>query len=93
MVMQEFKDQQVCVIGLGYVGLTLAVVMADVGFQVLGVEIRDEVCNALASGKAHFSEPGLEQRLFCEVAHHLGVVTSHLRELVSELLEPRRRPQ
>ena len=63
MVMQEFKDQQVCVIGLGYVGLTLAVVMADVGFQVLGVEIRDEVCNALASGMAHFSEPGLEQRL------------------------------
>ena len=63
LVMQEFKDQQVCVIGLGYVGLTLAVVMADVGFQVLGVEIRDEVCNALASGMPHFNEPGLEQRL------------------------------
>ncbi len=43
MVPAEFPDRTVCVIGLGYVGLTLAVVMARVGFEVRGVEIRDEV--------------------------------------------------
>jgi UDP-N-acetyl-D-mannosaminuronic acid dehydrogenase len=63
IAMHYHKDQQVCVLGLGYVGLTLAVAMADVGFQVLGVEIRDEVCDALANGQAHFHEPGLEERL------------------------------
>ena len=33
-------DYDVAVIGLGYVGLTLAVALADTGFRVLGVEKR-----------------------------------------------------
>lgn len=59
----SFQDKQVCVLGLGYVGLTLAVAMADIGFQVLGVEIRDEVLGLLNKGEAHFHEPGLKERL------------------------------
>lgn len=58
-----FQDKNVCVLGLGYVGLTLAVAMADVGFNVLGVEIRDEVLTLLNKGEAHFHEPGLQERL------------------------------
>jgi len=61
--MENFRDQRVCILGLGYVGLTLGVVMADVGFQVLGVEVRDVVLDALAKGEAHFHEPGLDERL------------------------------
>lgn len=61
--MENFKDKRVCVLGLGYVGLTLAVAMADVGFHVLGVEIRDSVIKGLEQGMAHFHEPGLEDRL------------------------------
>jgi nucleotide sugar dehydrogenase len=61
--MENFNDRRVCVIGLGYVGLTLAVAMADVGFEVLGVEIRDEVLDSLNIGHAHFDEPGLDERL------------------------------
>jgi nucleotide sugar dehydrogenase len=34
--------------------------MADVGFKVVGVEIRDDVLAKLRSGKAHFYEPGLD---------------------------------
>ncbi len=49
--------------GLGYVGLTLAVVMAEVGFNVLGVEIRPEVVDGLRRGTPHFYEPGLEHKL------------------------------
>lgn len=60
---ENFKDRRVCVLGLGYVGLTLAVAMADVGFQVLGIEIRDEVRDALTNGHAHFHEPGLDEKL------------------------------
>jgi nucleotide sugar dehydrogenase len=45
------------------VGLTLAVVMAEVGFDVQGVEIRDDVVRDLARGKPHFHEPGLAGRL------------------------------
>ncbi len=46
----EFPDRRVCVMGLGYVGLTLAATMADVGFDVLGVEIRKDVVDRLTRG-------------------------------------------
>jgi UDP-N-acetyl-D-mannosaminuronic acid dehydrogenase len=57
------RDRKICIMGLGYVGLTLAVVMAEVGFDVQGVEIRDDVVRDLARGKPHFHEPGLAGRL------------------------------
>lgn len=59
----QARDHSVCVLGLGYVGLTLAVAMADVGFRVLGVEIRQQVLDLLGRGEPHFHEPGLEERL------------------------------
>lgn len=57
------RDPAVCIIGLGYVGLTLAAVMADVGFEVWGVERRSEVVQALNAGEAHFFERGLSALL------------------------------
>jgi nucleotide sugar dehydrogenase len=62
-VMEQFKDRQVCVLGMGYVGLTLGVAMANVGFKVIGIEVRDEVLGLLKKGQAHFHEPGLDERL------------------------------
>ena len=61
--MNNFRDRDVCILGLGYVGLTLAVVMADVGFRVTGVEIRQDICDLVKQGHAHFHEPGLEEKL------------------------------
>ncbi|MFC1515422.1 nucleotide sugar dehydrogenase [Thermodesulfobacteriota bacterium] len=58
-----FKDKNICILGLGYVGLTLATVMAETGFNVNGIEIRDDVLELLNQGKPHFFEPGLEERL------------------------------
>jgi UDP-N-acetyl-D-mannosaminuronic acid dehydrogenase len=58
-----FGDRNVCILGLGYVGLTLAVVMAEVGFTVQGVEIREDIVNQVAQGTPHFHEPGLAGRL------------------------------
>ena len=49
--------------GLGYVGLTLAVAMAEAGFKVTGVEIREEVVAGLKHGVAHFFEPTLDEKL------------------------------
>lgn len=59
----EHRDRTICVLGLGFVGLTLAAVMTDVGFDVIGVEIRPEVRELLSSGAAHFHEPGLNENV------------------------------
>lgn len=51
------------VIGLGYVGLTLATVLAEVGNRVMGVERRKDVVDLTNSGTPHFSETGLTEAL------------------------------
>ena len=47
-VTHDFGDRNVCIIGLGYVGLTLAVSMAEVGFKVWGVEKLKDVVTQLS---------------------------------------------
>lgn len=53
----------VCVLGLGYVGLTLAAVMADVGYKVIGVDRNEALVEDVKAGKPHFHEKGLEELL------------------------------
>jgi len=55
-------------VGMGYVGLTLAVAMAEVGFRVHGVEINPETVDSICAGRAPFKEAGLDQRLSPQVA-------------------------
>jgi len=57
------EDKKICVIGLGYVGLTLAVTFAKLGFKVTGIEINKKVLNSLKKNKPHFYEPGLKESL------------------------------
>ena len=56
-------DKEIVIVGLGYVGLTLAAFMADRGFRVHGAEIRENVLNDLALKKAFFTEAGLDETL------------------------------
>jgi UDPglucose 6-dehydrogenase len=51
------------VIGLGYLGLTHAVCMADLGHQVIGLDTDVEKVARAASSEAPFFEPGLEPLL------------------------------
>lgn len=48
------------IIGLGYVGLTLAVAAAAKGIDVYGVETNRHIKDCLKENKAHFFEPGLD---------------------------------
>ncbi len=64
----HYSDSRVCVIGLGYVGLTLAVALAEAGFTVLGIERDAKIVDAVNGGNAHFKEAGLDTRLAVQVA-------------------------
>lgn len=48
------------IIGLGYVGLTLAVAAASKGIDVYGVEVNRHIKECLKENHAHFYEPGLD---------------------------------
>ena len=60
---KKFKDKNISIVGLGYVGLTLATVMAEKGFYVVGVEKRKDIVNLINRGRSFFFEPGLEKAL------------------------------
>src|SRR4030095_14043574 len=55
----EKSMAEVCVLGLGYVGLPTASLLASAGFQVLGVDIDPEVVAALNEGRTKLRESGL----------------------------------
>lgn len=54
---------RVSVVGLGYVGLTLSVALARKGLTVFGHDRDPRVLDALASGRAHLYEPGIDDGL------------------------------
>ncbi len=62
MISQSNKDE-VIVIGLGYVGLTLSAYLASTGLSVHGVEVRDAVLSNLGKHKAFFLEENLDEML------------------------------
>lgn len=54
---------RVCIFGLGRIGLPISLVCADSGFQVIGIDINEELINSIRKGKIAFNEPGLEKLL------------------------------
>ena len=56
-------DKKVCVIGLGYIGLPTAVVLANFGYNVSGIDIKKNVVDLINLGEAHIEEPNLSNLL------------------------------
>ena len=56
--MPEFG--KVVVLGLGYIGLPTAAVIASKGTEVLGVDTKPKVVETVASGAIHIAEPDLD---------------------------------
>jgi UDP-N-acetyl-D-mannosaminuronic acid dehydrogenase len=54
---------RVAIVGLGYVGLTLAVALARSGLTVFGQDRQARVVEALAGGRSHLYEPGVDDGL------------------------------
>ena len=71
------KKKSCCVLGLGYIGLPNAVVIANSGIHVIGVDVKSEILKSLKIGEAHFSEPGLDDLLQKVVNKKLITFKSH----------------
>lgn len=58
----------ICVIGIGYVGLPAAAMFARAGANVVGVDVDVNVVNSLTAGRTIIAEPGLADAVKEEVA-------------------------
>lgn len=52
--------QAICVIGLGYIGLPSAALLASTGQRVIGCDIQENIVNTINEGRVHLQEPALE---------------------------------
>jgi nucleotide sugar dehydrogenase len=52
--------KNVCVVGLGYIGLPTAALLANNGYNVHGVDVVQSTVDTINQGKIHIIEPGLE---------------------------------
>ncbi len=57
------RRPRLTVIGTGYLGATHAVCMAELGFEVLGLDVDPAKVDALSAGTVPFFEPGLPELL------------------------------
>lgn len=61
---------QSCVIGLGYIGLPTATLLASVGHNVLGVDINPSIVSGINNGSSHIDEGNLAKLLNSVVQTH-----------------------
>lgn len=60
--MAETK-KKICILGLGHVGIVLAVTFEEAGFDVFGIEKNPQTINAFSRGQSPFYENGLTEAL------------------------------
>ena len=81
----ENKPAKVVVVGCGYVGLTAAACLAELGHVVIGVENDVDRVVLLTQGKAPFFEPGLDDLVASGLAAGQISFTSDLTTAVTDV--------
>ena len=62
------KNKTICVVGLGYIGLPTAALLASNGYQVVGVDVSKHVVETINQGLIHIVEPDLDAYVRSAVA-------------------------
>lgn len=62
------KNKTICVVGLGYIGLPTAALLASNGYQVVGVDISAHAVETINRGLIHIVEPDLDAYVRSAVA-------------------------
>ncbi len=82
--LEAMNGSTVVVIGLGKIGLPLALQFAVSGRQVVGVDREPLVIEALNAGRPTFAEPGLEERLASALESQNFLATLDLKSAVEK---------
>ncbi|MFW5811409.1 MAG: UDP-N-acetyl-D-mannosamine dehydrogenase [Alkalispirochaetaceae bacterium] len=68
-------DLRITVVGLGYIGLPTAALLANRGYRVHGIDVLENVVDTINQGKIHIVEPDLDS--FVRSAVGSGKLTAH----------------
>jgi UDP-N-acetyl-D-mannosaminuronic acid dehydrogenase len=60
--------EKICVVGLGYIGLPTAALLANRGYDIHGVDISQHAVDTINDGKIHIVEPELDTFVHAAVA-------------------------
>jgi UDP-N-acetyl-D-mannosaminuronic acid dehydrogenase len=71
---------KVCVMGLGYIGLPTAAIVARSGSQVIGIDVRADVVETVNSGGVHIEEVDLDALVQGVVARGLLRASTEIEE-------------
>lgn len=71
------QNKKICVIGLGYIGLPTAALLANRGYDVHGVDVVESAVNTINQGKIHIVEPELDT--FVKSAVNSGKLKASLK--------------
>lgn len=69
------RDLEISVVGLGYIGLPTAALLANRGHRVYGVDLIENVVDTINRGEIHIVEPDLDS--FVRSAVGTGALTAH----------------
>jgi UDP-N-acetyl-D-mannosaminuronic acid dehydrogenase len=75
--------EKICVMGLGYIGLPTAALLATKGYQVHGVDVKPEVVETINKGQIHIVEPELDA--FVKSAVQSGNLKASLKPDLSDI--------
>lgn len=75
--------KDICVVGLGYIGLPTAALLANNGYNVHGVDVLQSTVDTINQGKIHIVEPGLED--FVKKAVDNGKLKADIRPTKSDV--------
>ena len=76
--MTSDSELSVCVLGLGYIGLPTAAVIARTGARVLGVDVAQSVVDTVNGGKVHIEEVDLDGLVSGVVARGLLTASTQI---------------
>ena len=71
------QNKKICVIGLGYIGLPTAALLANRGYDVHGVDVVKSTVDTINEGKIHIVEPELDT--FVKSAVNSGKLKASLK--------------
>ncbi len=77
------SNKKICVIGLGYIGLPTAALLANRGYDVHGVDVVQATVDIINRGEIHIVEPGLDA--FVQSAVNSGKLIADTKPVTADV--------